>query len=264
MAQSDTPRLSAGEIDQFVHRGFVRIDGAFSRDMAATACDILWREAGCDPDDPATWPGPVVRLGHQAEPVFREAANAPILLEAFDQLVGAGNWQRQGGLGTFPIRFPSPDEPGDTGWHVDPSFGFENPDFLSWRLNIHSQGRTLLMLFLLTDVGEADAPTRLRVGSHRDVARDLAPHGAAGRTLGELAADDFASSADRAVALAVGEAGTVYLCHPFLVHAAQPHFGTRPRIIAQPPLLPAPNLDPEEAVAQDFPVWRAIRLALDG
>jgi hypothetical protein len=36
-------------------------------------------------------------------------------------------------------------------------------------------------------------------------------------------------------ALATGLAGDVFLCHPFLVHAASwPHRGTRPRIIAQP------------------------------
>ncbi|MGE0704041.1 MAG: phytanoyl-CoA dioxygenase, partial [Vicinamibacterales bacterium] len=29
------------------------------------------------------------------------------------------------------------------------------------------------------------------------------------------------------------------LCHPFLVHGAQPHQGERPRFLAQPPLLPA-------------------------
>ncbi len=35
--------------------------------------------------------------------------------------------------------------------------------------------------------------------------------------------------------LATGHAGDVYLCHPFLVHAASwPHRGTRPRVIAQP------------------------------
>ena len=36
-------------------------------------------------------------------------------------------------------------------------------------------------------------------------------------------------------ALATGRAGDVFLCHPFLVHAASwPHRGRRPRMIAQP------------------------------
>ncbi len=33
-----------------------------------------------------------------------------------------------------------------------------------------------------------------------------------------------------------GLAGDVYLCHPFLVHAAQSHLGTTPRFLAQLPL----------------------------
>jgi hypothetical protein len=43
-------------------------------------------------------------------------------------------------------------------------------------------------------------------------------------------------SADRSMALATGLAGTVYLCHPFLVNAAQRHRGSKPRFLAQPPL----------------------------
>jgi len=95
------------------------------------------------------------------------------------------------------------------------------------------------MLFLFSDVSEDDAPTRIRVGSHRSIARRLGPAGEAGLSLGELAATGFAESADCPAALASGEAGTVFLCHPFLVHAAQPHRGTRPRFMAQPPLLPS-------------------------
>jgi hypothetical protein len=35
--------------------------------------------------------------------------------------------------------------------------------------------------------------------------------------------------------LATGQAGDVFLCHPFLVHAASwPHRGPRPKIMAQP------------------------------
>ena len=110
---------------------------------------------------------------------------------------------------------------------------------MSWRANIYSKGRALLMLFLFSDVRELDAPTRIRAGSHADIARRLAP-------AGELAADGFATSAHRPVVTATGDAGTVYLCHPFLVHAAQPHQGEHPRFLAQPPLLPVdPDNRPE-------------------
>jgi hypothetical protein len=153
-------------------------------------------------------------------------------------LVGPGRWLPRNSLGTFPVRFPSQEEPGDDGWHVDVSYGSDQPDFMEWRANVNSRGRALLMLFLFSDVRVHDAPTRIRVGSHIDVARQLAPAGEAGLTLRELAADDFGCSTERRKELAVGKAGTVYLCHPFLVHAAQRHRGKEPRFLAQPPLMP--------------------------
>ncbi|MGV3619318.1 MAG: phytanoyl-CoA dioxygenase [Archangium sp.] len=238
-------------VDRFIHEGFVRLEGAFSEVLAAQCRDVLWRASGCSPDDPSTWTKPVIRIGELSLPMFREAASTPALHAAFDELVGRGQWLPRGGLGTFPLRFPSHEDPGDTGWHIDVSFGFENePDFMKWRANVKSKGRALLMLFLFSDVGEADAPTKLRIGSHRDIAKQLAPHGDEGLSLGEL---DFTTSAHRDVALATGPAGTVYLCHPFIVHSAQPHHGTKPRFIAQPPLLPRGELD------ENSPVLRAIR-----
>ena len=99
---------------------------------------------------------------------------------------------------------------------------------MSWRINIHSKGRALLMLFLFSDVSDEDAPTRMRIGSHFDIARQLAPAGEQGLSLRELAANGFEESAGRSEALATGRAGTVYLCHPFLVHSAQPHRGRQP------------------------------------
>jgi len=205
----------------------------------------------------------VVRLGHYAQPPFRAAANTETLHAAYDGLVGAGRWLPPMGLGTFPIRFPSPDDPGDAGWHIDVSFGWEdNPDFLSWRANVTSRGRALLMLFLFSEVGEQDAPTRIRAGSHRSIARRLAPAGEAGLSLRELAATGFAESADCREVLATGQPGTVYLCHPFLVHAAQPHRGTRPRFMAQPPLLPRAPLQLTRADGDYSLVEQAIRAAL--
>lgn len=255
--------LTRSEVTAFIEQGFVRLDEAFPRETAAQARAILWRDTGCDPDDPSTWTTPVVRLGFYSQPPFAAAANTPTLHRAFDQLVGAGRWLPRGDLGTFPIRFPSPLDPGDAGWHVDASYGTENPDFLSWRINIHSKGRALLMLFLFSDVGPDDAPTRIRVGSHIDVARMLAPAGESGRTLGELAANGFDETAHRPETLATGDAGTVYLCHPFLVHAAQPHRGTRPRFMAQPPLHPVKGqLALRREDGPYSPVETAIRLAI--
>jgi len=200
-----------------------------------------------------------------SDPPFIVAAGTPVLTRAYDQLVGAGRWVPRANMGTFPIRFPSTQAPGDDGWHIDVSFGWqERPDdFLSWRANVYSKDRALLMLFLFSDVGDDDAPTRIRAGSHLEIARQLAPAGEDGLSLREISADGYASTAHLPEVLATGDAGTVYLCHPFLVHAAQPHTGTRPKFMAQPPLHPAVPLALERADAAYSPVETAIRRALD-
>ena len=258
-------QLSSADVEAFIEQGFIRLDEAFPSALADQARDILWRDTGCDPDDPSTWTRPVVRLGFYSQPPFVAAANTDALKRAFDQLVGPGRWLPRGNVGTFPVRFPSSEDSGDTGWHVDASFGTENPDFLSWRVNVHSKGRALLMLFLFSDVGPDDAPTRIRAGSHRDIARILAPAGEEGRSLGELALNRFDETVHRPEVTATGAAGTVYLCHPFLVHAAQLHRGIRPRFMAQPPLLPtAGRLLLFREDGQYSPVEKAIKAALDG
>jgi hypothetical protein len=259
--------LTNSQARSFIDDGVLRIDQAFSRQVAAAARNILWRDSGCDPDDPGTWTRPVVRLGEYVGPPFSDAIETPMLREAFDGLVGKGRWLPRKTLGTFPLRFPSPDDPGDTGWHIDVSFAGQDSsptDYLTWHANVSSRGRALLMLFLFSDVGEKDAPTRIRVGSHHDVARRLAPAGEEGLSLIDLAKNGFAESENRREIAATGEAGTVYLCHPFLVHAAQPHRGTRPRFMAQPPLFPTESLSLQRPDGDYSAVELAIREALAG
>ena len=253
-----TPGLSDAQVTGFIEPGYLKLEGACDTDLARRGRDELWAAMGLSPERPETWTKPVVRLGFMSGPTFVAAANTPALHAAYDALAGEGRWLKPAGLGTFPVRFPSEEDPGDSGWHVDVSFGTENPDFMQWRANVKSRGRALLMLFLFSDVDTEDAPTILRKGSHAHIARQLLPRGEAGMTLGELAADGFASTAECEEVLATGEAGTVYLCHPFVVHSAQAHQGTRPRFMAQPPLLPTGEFDPS---LPPSPVQVAIRQA---
>ncbi|MDT9600728.1 phytanoyl-CoA dioxygenase family protein [Sphingosinicella rhizophila] len=250
--------LTSRQVREFVDDGFVKIENGFSAMLAEQCRRELWADIGLSPRRSEDWCRPVIRVASKASRPFVEAANTPVLHEAYDQLAGKGRWRAPSGLGTFPIRFPSRDAPGDEGWHVDMSFGDDNPDFMEWRANVMSKGRALLMLFLLSDVGPDDAPARIRKGSHAVVARELLPYGEAGATLRRLSADGYVSSENCEVALATGAAGTVYLCHPFLVHAAQGHRGKQPRFMAQPPLLPRGEFDP---ALPPSPVQLAIRKA---
>lgn len=92
----------------------------------------------------------------------------------------------------------------------------------------------------------------------------LAPAGEDGLTLRQLAVTGFSETAGRPEVLATGNAGTVYLCHPFLVHSAQPHRGTRPRFMAQPPLVPNGPMSLDRTDNAYSPVERTIRRAVDG
>lgn len=260
----DARALSDAQIAQFIEQGFVRIDSAFPRELAEQGRAIMWRDIPCREHDPSTWTHPVVRLPGYGGTPFREAINTPVLHRAFDQIAGRGRWRPRDNIGTFPVRFPHPDDPGDAGWHVDVSFPGddcdpnERSDFSAWRVNVVSRGRALLLLFLFSDVGEHDAPTRIRVGSHVPMARYLAPAGEAGRARMNLER----LGADCEIALATGAAGTVYLCHPFLVHAAQIHRGTTPRFMAQPALAPGEPYRLERDDGAYSPVELAIRMAL--
>lgn len=257
--------LTRDQVDRFICDGFLRIDDAFSSDTASVAREILWRDSGCTPNDRSSWTKPVVRLWDYSQEPFKHAANTPKLHGAYDALAGKGRWVPRENLGTFPIRFPHPDDPGDTGWHVDASFPPDPPseNYLQWRINIQSKGRALLMLFLFSDVTESDAPTRIRLGSHLTVARLLAPAGEEGLPMIEISAKAATATEGGEEVLATGPSGTVYLCHPFLLHAAQSHRGQTPRFMAQPPLSPREPLRLARDDSDYSPVEQAIRFALD-
>ncbi|GAA2760741.1 phytanoyl-CoA dioxygenase family protein [Actinopolymorpha rutila] len=231
--------LSEAQIATFVRDGFVRVPTAVPRATVDACVEVIWdrlAEDGLSRTDRSSWSSPVVRIdcpedGSDGVP-FAAAGTSPALWEAYDQLIGPDRWwKRQGVGGTVPVRFPSREDPGDAGWHVEGSF----PVGDSWHTNVRSRDRGLLALFLFTDVGPDDAPTRVRAGSHVDAARVLARRGEEGFGGAELGPLVQRASTARQVAHVTGAAGDVYLCHPFLVHAASwPHRGTTPRIMAQP------------------------------
>ena len=255
--------LTTEQINSFIKNGFVKIENAFPSGIADDCRAILWKATQCDPNNPDSWTQPVIRIGELGLKPFEKAANTSILHNAFDQLVGKGNWLPRSTLGSFPIRFPSNEKANDTGWHVDASFaGADVNNYLEWRINVHSKGRALLMLFLFSDVTEKDAPTIIKVGSHLDIAKILEPEGEEGLSFMELA-QRIDSIPYRAEAVAIGKAGTVYLCHPFIVHAAQNHHGTTPKFMAQPPLLTRNDFSFNKIDHVLCPVEKAILIGLN-
>ncbi|MFG1947179.1 phytanoyl-CoA dioxygenase family protein [Nonomuraea sp. NPDC048826] len=230
------------DIDRFIAEGFAKLEAAVPREVGDVAEALVWQLIGLSPDDPSGWEQPVVWTADLAgHGPFGEMARSPRLYQALDEIAGTGGWQPRGSLGNMPIRFPGKAAADDRGWHVDASVAL--PDG-SWAVS--GRPETMLLLVLLSEVGEDDAPTRIRVGSHRDAAR----------ALGERVLDPFEAgplldeaSKDRPVAYATGVPGDMYLVHPLTVHAADEHRGTRPRFMSQGPVFLKEPVAPGEGTA---------------
>ena len=232
-------------VERFVDDGYVRLDDAFPRAVADECRSILWRETGCSPDDPSTWTRPVVRLLGHAEPPFRAAAAAPALTAACDALVGRGAWQPMVGLGTFPIRFPSTEDPGDGRLAHRRRLRVGDRTRLpevAHQLQVAWQGTPRALPVLRCRRARRTDPDPCRVAHDdgpdpRPVRRDRSDARRARRRRLRRDRPSPRGGRDR-------DAGTVYLCHPFLVHAAQRHRGSTPKFMAQPPVVPTDPAGP--------------------
>jgi hypothetical protein len=217
----------------FIRDGYAAVRGAVDAATVAACRDLVWEglaRRGVRGDDPLSWPSLVVFDDLGGGP-FTAAGMAPALTAAYDELIGPGRWSPLLRAGdAVVVRFPAGDR-ANASFHIEGSY--EGPDGERWWVNVRSRARGLLALFLFTDVGEDDAPTRLLAGSHLVVPKFLAPYGEAGTN-----ADAqlwYPSTLGRPVMHATGSAGDVFLCHPFIVHTATwPHRGAGPRMIAQP------------------------------
>jgi hypothetical protein len=234
--------MSIIDVDRFIADGFVKLEAAAPREAGDRARALLWQQIGLSPQDPAGWREPVVWAADlMGAGPFGEIIRSPRLAGALDELCGEGGWVPRGALGNMPIRFPRVPPAEDRGWHIDANT--PRPDG-TWVCS--GRPETMLLLVLLSDVGPDDAPTRVRVGSHRDAAKVLE-----GRALDPFEAGPLLdeASADRPLAHATGVPGDMYLLHPFTVHAADEHRGEEPRFMAQMPIPLTAPLDPEGGIA---------------
>lgn len=230
------------DVDVFRRDGFAKIEQAVPAEIADAARDLLWAQIGLSQNGPASWTAPVVWAADLtgAGPFGQLVGSTP-LSEALDRICGTGGWLPRGSLGNIPVRFPVGPPAEDRGWHID-----ANTPLPGGQWAVSGRPQTLLVLTLLSEVGPADAPTRIRVGSHRDVARVLGPEPVDFVEAGALV--DEVSRA-RPVAHATGRPGDLYVVHPFTVHAADVHRGRRPRFMSQAPVMLTETLGPSGPAA---------------
>jgi hypothetical protein len=220
-----------------VRDGYVAMRGAVDSGTMAACRELIWdaiERRGVSRADPATWPPLVEGMDDLSAGPFMAAYLAPALTAAYDELIGPGRWQPWTDMGeSVVVRFPAEDERANAGYRIEGSYAAPPGRPGRWWVNVRSRARRLLALFLFTDVGRDDAPTRLLCGSYLAVPQFLAPYGEAGTD----ADAEFwrPSTLCRMASHATGTAGDVFLCHPFIVHTATwPHRGAGPRMIAQP------------------------------
>jgi hypothetical protein len=258
------PILSPSDIESFISRGYVKLSGCFSRELAldltTRACERLY----CSLGDPATWPSGRLRSPESQRVSFESIA--PKAWQAACELVGGEgrvllpctwgdgfiiHFGRQPELEWKP---PSAAPYPDFNWHKD-------GDFFRHFLDSPEQG--LLVIGIFSDIEPRGGGTFIACDSVGHVARLLAEH-PEGMLPSELKepvwkivdrCEDFLET--------TGVIGDVYLLHPFMVHSHSINASSRARFIVNPPVkLREPACFARERPSDYSPVERAVLRAL--
>ncbi|HXX68394.1 MAG TPA: hypothetical protein VEK07_14490 [Polyangiaceae bacterium] len=254
--------LSESEVEHFVRRGFVRVRGCFGRELAhewtTDACERLY----CSLDDSSTWSVGRIRSPESLRVSFESIA--PKAWQAACELVGGADrvlspctWGND-----FTINFG---HKGDLAWHPpsrivrDYQIWHKDGDFFRHFLDSPEQG--LLVIAIFSDIQQRGGATALACDSVPRIASFLAEHpeGVLPRGFPEkeivARCDDFVE--------ATGDAGDVYLMHPFMLHTWSVNESGKARFIINPPVtLRDPMCFSRPSAADHSPVERTVLRAL--
>lgn len=248
--------LSVDQVEEFMHRGFTLLRGAFSPATAAACRARLWAEMAAKEHDPSTWTQPVVHLKVcYGDGPFGQAISRRYL-DACDDLMGEGRYVPTTALGWWPVSFPGfdapPWRPPETGWHVDG---------IQFHHHIDSEVQGLLPLFLFSDIAPGGGGTVLAVGSHRITARVLRDSEPDGLDVHELTRRVAAAPRGEVVEI-TGSAGDIALSHPFILHARGPNTSSSVRFICNPCVSFRQRMNIFDPCQYQSPVERSIAEAL--
>src|ERR1700753_441819 len=112
--------LSAGQIEEFIERGWTRLRHAFPKAVAAAVRQALGDRIGIDLERPEQWTQPRVCLQEMmTTPPYTDALTARFGA-AVDQLVGPQRWELTQEMGWWPVTFPGfSDPPYGDDWHIE-------------------------------------------------------------------------------------------------------------------------------------------------
>jgi hypothetical protein len=224
--------LTAEQVEQFLRRGFLTIEGCFSPDVARAWVERAWSRMGYSADDRSTWAQQRVHLPSR---FWVDALEfAPRAWQAAVELVGGADrlelpWKWSDGLiANLGVGHDRPWEPPSAkvgGWHKD-------GDFFRHFLDSPEQG--LLIFVLWTDMLSTGGGTFVAADSVPVVARFLIDH-PAGVLLDDIPFSELVSRCHDFVEM-TGKAGDVVLLHPYVLHATSQNVLRVARFISNPPL----------------------------
>ena len=205
------PVLTADDLRAWDENGYVIVSAVITSDEVRDLAEVVWRSAGADPDDPATWSltehGIMVQLFQH--PALTPARTSPRLLKAFAQIWGTADlW-----TSLDRVSFNPP---------IRPGVEFPGPR-LHWDISLvppvvfQVQG-----MIYLSDTSAEQGAFEAVPGFHKRIDAWL-------EGLGEgidPRAVDLSAGARRIAA----NAGDLIIWHSALPHGASPNTGDRPRL----------------------------------
>ena len=221
--------------------------------MTALVWDNLERRYPLRRDRPETWTSQRIYGLHALDKsvTFQEIGSAKVC-QMLDDVLGSGNWQRPARWGSLLITFPESTGRWDvpyTSWHLDLPASGSLAELPAMRLFTclqplhHGVGATLVVAgshLLVKKLVQRNAGRQLRSADVREALirsypwmRALCSRSETADRIGrfmDVSAAAVDGSALRVIEM-TGEAGDVFLVHPFILHAPSPNCGDVPRMV---------------------------------
>jgi hypothetical protein len=225
--------LSAADLENFLSFGFVHLKNCFDTTPGSTAhrwVQESWARNGLSPTDRSTWPNDKIHMPPTERVQVRDFS--PKAFAAICELCG-GEERVDGeqvwvnafianyGLGRDKEWLPPGPEIG--GWHVD------GDNFLHF---LDSAEQALLIVVLFSDIHPKGAGTFIACDSVPMVARYLADH-PEGVTPNGFPNKEFIKNC-RDCRETTGQAGDVFLLHPYILHTSSYNHRPEARFMINP------------------------------
>jgi len=242
--------LSAAQLEEFEHRGLLRLPGAIRASDADAMRGRLWRHLraahGAVPERPDTWP--VATPAHFQAVIRTGAFDAMATAEirgTVDAMLGAHGWRTPPHWGRPLVTFPEPGVPWrlpPSGWHLDCAGRPGDPDLVIFAclapVRPHGGG-TLVVTgsHRLTRAGGRyaglrSADVRVRLADDHLWFRDLwTSSQEPERTERLLGSSSVLDGVDLRIEELTGATGDAFAMDPRILHAVAPNSLDTPRLM---------------------------------